>query len=155
MRILFALAFLTILWAGQNPGKSNEPKTKDFVRDFYAAYKAKNADKMAKFYTADATFLDPSFELNLKGADQIRDLLTKALAKYETLDWEITHTISAGDDLVVEGVMVGKLPQKTVRVPFVSIFHLQNGKIAAQRDMFDMLHYFTQLGARMIRKEED
>jgi ketosteroid isomerase-like protein len=149
------LVLLSFAAATPLAAKSNAPEKIAFVRDYYAAYKAKDAERMAKFYAADATLVDPSFELNLKGANQIRDLLTKALAKYETLDWEIAHTISAGDDLVVEGVMVGKLPQKTLRVPFVSIFHFQNGKIAAQRDMFDMLHYFTQLGARMIRKEED
>ena len=138
----------------QARAKSNTPIPKDFVRDFYAAYKAKDAARMAQFYAADATFVDPSFELNLKGPDQIRELLTKALAKYETLDWDITHTISAGNDLVVEGTMIGKLPQKTVRVPFVSIFHFKDRKISAQRDMFDVLHFFTQLGARMINREE-
>jgi uncharacterized protein (TIGR02246 family) len=146
--------FFFILCIAQAHAKANAPETKVFVRDFYAAYKAKDAAKMAEFYTNDATFVDPSFELNLKGADQIRDLLTKALAKYETLDFEITHTISAGDDLIVEGLMVGKLPKKTVRVPFVSIFHFNRGKIAAQRDMFDVLHYMLQLGARMINREE-
>jgi ketosteroid isomerase-like protein len=154
MKTLFALFSLIVLSGSAVQG---ETKTKDrsaFVRDFYATYKAKDAEGMAKFYSADATFVDPSFELNLKGPDQIRDLLAKALAKYQTLDWEITHTISAGDDLVVEGVMIGKLPQKTVRVPFVSIFHFEKGKISAQRDMFDMLHFFTQLGARMINREE-
>ena len=154
MKTIIALLLSSVpLW--QTLAASNAPEKSGFVRDFYGAYKAKDAEKMAKFYTVDATFVDPSFELDLKGVEQIHDLLGKALAKYETLDWEITNTISAGDDLVIEGVMVGKLPQKIVRVPFVSIFHFQNGKIAAQRDMFDMLHYFTQLGARMIRKEED
>lgn len=154
MRTLFALCFLIIFGSGQIHAKSNAPVPKDFVRDFYAAYKAKDAARMAQFYAADATFVDPSFELNLKGTDQIRELLTKALAKYETLDWEITHTISAGNDLIVEGTMIGKLPQKTVRVPFVSIFHFKDRKISAQRDMFDVLHFFTQLGARMINREE-
>ncbi len=42
--------------------------------------------------------------------------------------------------------MVGQLNTKTVRVPFVSIFHFKNGKIAAQRDMFDVLHFLVQLG---------
>ena len=147
--LLVLLAFMS-----QVRAESNAPKTKDFVRDFYAAYKAKDAARMAQFYAADATFVDPSFELNLKGPDQIRELLTKALAKYETLDWDITHTISAGNDLVVEGTMIGKLPQKTVRVPFVSIFHFKDRKISAQRDMFDVLHFFTQLGGRMINREE-
>ena len=110
---------------------------------------------MAEFYATDATFVDPSFELNLKGRDQIRETLTKVLVKYQTLDWEISHTIDARDDLIVEGTMIGKLPQKTVRVPFVSIFHFKDGKISSQRDMFDVLHYFTQLGARMFKQEED
>jgi uncharacterized protein (TIGR02246 family) len=154
MKTIFAISFFIILSASQIRAESNAPKMSSFVRDFYAAYKAKDAEKMAKFYTADATFVDPSFELNLKGPDQIRDLLTKALAKYQTLDWEITHTISAGEDLIVEGTMVGKLPQKTVRVPFVSVFHFKEGKISAQRDMFDVLHFMLQLGARMINREE-
>ena len=134
--------------------KSKAPDHTTFVRDFYAAYTAKDADKMAQFYAADATFVDPSFELNLKGPDQIRDLLKKALAKYETLEFQIAHTISAGDELVVEGTMIGKLPKNVVRVPFVSIFQFKNEKISAQRDMFDVLHFFTQLGARMINREE-
>ena len=154
MKTIFAVSFLIILPAWQLQAKSDAPERSAFVRDFYAAYKARDAARMAQFYTADATFVDPSFELNLKGPDQIRELLTKALAKYETLDWEITHTISAEDDLIVEGTMIGKLPKNTVRVPFVSIFHFKKGKIAAQRDMFDMLHFFTQLGARMIHREE-
>jgi limonene-1,2-epoxide hydrolase len=83
------------------------------------------------------------------------ELLTKALAKYKTLDWEISNTIKAGDDLIVEGTMIGKLPQKTVRVPFVSIFHFKDSKISTQRDMFDVLHFFLQLGARMINREEE
>jgi limonene-1,2-epoxide hydrolase len=142
--IIAVLLFLVA--AGQMRAEANAPETKTFVRDFYAAYKAKDASRMAQFYNADATFLDPTFELNLKGPDQIRDLLSKALAKYESLDWEIAHTTTAGDDLIVEGKMIGKLGTKTVHVPFVSVFHFANGKIAAQRDMFDVLHFLVQLG---------
>lgn len=127
--------------------RANPADTGAFVRDFYAAYKAKDAARMAQFYTPDATFVDPSFELNLKGPDQIRELLTRVLAKYESLDWEIAHTAPAGDDLIVEGSMIGKLSGKTVRVPFVSIFHFRGDKISAQRDMFDVVHFLVQLGA--------
>lgn len=59
---------------------------------------------MAQFYNADATSVDPTFELNLKGPNQIRDLLSKALAKYGTLDFDIAHNTSAGEDLIVEEV---------------------------------------------------
>lgn len=156
MKTTFAfLALFVLVAASPIQAKSNAPDTAAFVRDFYAAYGAKDAAKMAEFYSVDATFVDPSFELDLKGRDAIRELLTKALAKYKTLDWEISNTIKAGDDLVVEGTMIGQLPQKTVRVPFVSIFHFKDRKISAQRDMFDVLHFFSQLGARMINREEE
>lgn len=142
--VTLVLLALLVCEVDATPNKAN---TDSFVRDFYAAYSAKDAEKMSQFYTADATFVDPSFELNLKGPDEIRALLSKALAKYESLDWEISHTTPAGDDLVVEGKMIGKLGAKTVRVPFVSVFHFKDGKIAEQRDMFDVTHFLVQLGA--------
>jgi limonene-1,2-epoxide hydrolase len=154
MKAMFVLVAAIVLSVLPLYAKPKSGDRASFVRDFYAAYAAKDADKMAQFYTADATFVDPSFELNLKGPDQIRDLLKKALAKYQTLEFQITHTIPAGDELVVEGTMIGKLPKNTVRVPFVSIFQFKDGQISAQRDMFDVLHFFTQLGARMINREE-
>jgi limonene-1,2-epoxide hydrolase len=154
MKTLFALFGLIVLSISTVHGETKAKDRSAFVRDFYAAYTAKDAEKMAQFYATNATLIDPSFELNLKGPDQIRDLLKKALVKYETLEFQITHTISAGDELVVEGTMTGKLPKNTVRVPFVSIFQFKDEKIAAQRDMFDVLHFFTQLGARMINREE-
>jgi len=117
-----------------------------FVRDFYASYNAKGAPQMVEFYTADATLTDPTFGLDLKGREQIGKLLVAVLAKYESLEHEVTHTILAGDDLVVEGTMVGRMAGKTVRVRFASIFHFTGGKISAQRDMFDVLHFYTQLG---------
>ena len=155
MKTMPGLVAAIVLCAHSVHAKTKAVDRTPFVRDFYAAYTAKDADKMAQFYAADATFIDPSFELNLKGPDQIRDLLRKALGKYETLEMQISHTISAGDELVVEGIMIGKLPQNTVRVPFVSIFQFKGEKIWAQRDMFDVLHFFTQLGARMSKPEED
>jgi limonene-1,2-epoxide hydrolase len=154
MRKKSLLLTAIVLTASSVYAKEKTNGRTSFVHDFYAAYSAKDADKLATFYTADATFVDPSFELNLKGRDQIRELLKKALAKYETLEFQITHTIGAGDELVVEGTMVGKLPKDMVHVPFVSVFQFKGEKIAAQRDMFDVLHFFTQLGARMINREE-
>lgn len=117
-----------------------------FTHDFYSAYNATGAPKLADFYTADASFTDPTFGLDLHGRDQIGGLLVKALAKYESLEHEVLHKTIAGDDLIVEGMMVGKLSGKALHVRFVSVFHFKDGKIAEQRDMFDLLHFFEQLG---------
>lgn len=139
--LLFGLAA-----SGRARAEPTTVKAEAFVRDFYAAYSAKGTSRIGDFYAVDATFTDPSFDLDLKGRDQIRDLLGKVLVKYESLDWEIAHTLVAGDDLTVEGTMVGKLHGQMVRVPFVSVFHFKDGKISTQRDLFDVLHFYAQLG---------
>ena len=117
-----------------------------FVRDFYAVYNAAGVPRMMEFYALDATLTDPTFDLDLRNRDQISNLLTKGLAKYVSLELKVANTLIAGDDLIVEGTMVGKLMGKTVRVRFASIFHFTDGKISAQRDMFDVLHFYAQLG---------
>lgn len=146
IRILLSVTLLIAISLSAGAKTTNQVADA-FVRDFYAAYKAKDAVRLAQFYTADATFVDPSFELDLKGPDQIRDLFTKVFPKYESLDFQIAHTTSTGEDLIVEGSMIGKIGEKTVRVPFVSIFHFKDNKIAAQRDLFDVTHFLVQLGA--------
>lgn len=117
-----------------------------FVRDFYAVYNAPGVPRMMEFYTVDATLTDPTFGLDLHNRDEISRLLTMGLAKYESLELKPDYTLIAGDELVVEGTMIGKLMGKTVQVRFASIFHFTGGKISAQRDMFDVLHFYAQLG---------
>ena len=136
-----ALAAVTGLRA-----QSGAPDPKAFLRDFYACYNAQGAAKLADFYTEDATFYDPSFELDLHGRAEIGALFVRVLAKDESLTHEVVRSTALGDDLVVEAVMTGVLHGKTVRVPCVSIFHFTNGRISRQRDMFDTLHFMVQLG---------
>ena len=132
--------------AGPGRGDGGAPETAVFLHDYYAAYSARDAAGLAAFYAPEATFDDPSFELALRGPEQIRKLLEIALAKYEALEFEVAHTLSSGRELAVEGTMVGHLRGKVARVRFVSVFEFADGKIAAQRDMFDVLHFYTQLG---------
>jgi ketosteroid isomerase-like protein len=135
------------LTAAENASAGLTPVQADtFVHDFYAVYNAQGVSRLMEFYTADATLTDPTFDLDLHNREEISKLLTMVLGKYESLELQPTHTLIAGDDLVVEGTMIGKLMGKTVHVRFASVFHFTNGKISAQRDMFDVLHFYAQLG---------
>jgi len=141
------LAFLVLMALVSPVGAALTPARADsFLRDFYAVYNATGAAKLADFYAADATLADPSFDLDLHGSAEIGGLLVKVLAKYTALHHEVLHRTIAGDDLIVEGMMIGELMGKTVRVRFVSVFHFRDGKIAEQRDLFDVLHFYEQLG---------
>jgi ketosteroid isomerase-like protein len=116
------------------------------IKKFYAFYNAQGAASLKDFYTENATFTDPSFGLDLKGSQQIGQLFGAVLGKYETLEHEIQHTVQSGDELVVEGMMVATLHGKPLRVRYVSVFRFEGDKIASQRDLYDLLHYYEQLG---------
>ena len=69
------------------------------------AYNATGAAKLGDFYTADATFTDPTFGLDLHGRDQIGGLLVKVLAEIRVSSSTRCCTGPiAGDDLIVEGI---------------------------------------------------
>jgi steroid delta-isomerase-like uncharacterized protein len=138
-------ASLAILAAGANPLAASAPEA-GFVHDYYDAFAARDAARLAAFYAPGATFDDPSFGLALRGADQIRGLLVAALAKYESLDWSIEHVTRVEATTVVEGIMTGKVAGRTVHIHFVSVFTFADGRIAAQRDLYDVLHFYAQLG---------
>ena len=72
--VTLVLLALLVCEVDATPNKAN---TDSFLRDFYAAYSAKDATRMSQFYATDATFVDPSFELNFKGPDEIRALLRR------------------------------------------------------------------------------
>jgi ketosteroid isomerase-like protein len=147
MRVLFVSgAALLALSLGVDSSRPKAGPPENFLHDYYSAYNAQGAARLGDFYAPEATFTDPSFGLNLHGRQQISDLLVRALAKYERLEHEVKHTVTSGEELVVEGEMVAMLNGKPLRVSYVSVFTFANGKIVAQRDLYDLIHYFEQLG---------
>ena len=140
------IALIAVVGSAFSPLVHAASSTDGFLRDFFAAYESRDVARFSEFYANDATFVDPSFELNFSGREQIREMFAKIFPKYQSLDFQIAHTTTAGEDVVVEGTLVGETGGKTVRVPFVSVFHLQGKLIAAQRDMFDVAHFLAQVG---------
>lgn len=149
MRFLLPiLLFTSVAVHAQSDTGSGTPHTvpKDFLRDYYAVYNATGASRLGNFYADHATFVDPSFGLNLRGREEIGTLLVRALAKYERMEHEVLHTVTSGNELVVDGRLVATLNGKSLRVAYVSFFRFENGKIVSQRDLYDLIHYFEQLG---------
>ena len=76
--ILCGLLVVVVSFTSQIRAQTNASETSARAV-LYPAYRAKDVARMAQFCAADATFVGIPFELNLKGPDQIRELLTKAL----------------------------------------------------------------------------
>lgn len=111
-----------------------------FLREYYALYNPKGADKLADFYDPAATLVDPSFGLDLKGREQIGRLLVSALAKYDSVEFDILDAVASGDQLAVRGLMRATMKGRPLRVHFVSMFRFANRRIVAQHDLYDVRH---------------
>jgi ketosteroid isomerase-like protein len=139
------VSFITLL--GLATTTFAQADARGFVDRFYAAYASRDATKLIEFYADDAEFIDPTFDLNLKGRAQIQALFTAALAKYETLAWTVQDLIVSGDRLVVVGEMQSRLFAKNAGMKFISVLTVRDGKITRQQDMFDLIDFYVQLGA--------
>ena len=117
-----------------------------FLREYYDVYNPKGSTKLADFYDPSATLTDPSFGLELKGRDQIGQLLVSAVAKYESLEFDILDAFASGDQLAVRGLMRATMKGRTLRVHYVSMFRFANRRIVAQHDLYDVRHLLEQLG---------
>lgn len=117
-----------------------------FLREYYALYNPKGSSKLADFYDTGATLIDPSFGLELKGRDQIGRLLVSALAKYDSLEFDILDAVASGDQLVVRGLMRATMKGRPLRVHYFSMFRFANRRIVEQHDLYDVHHLLEQLG---------
>jgi steroid delta-isomerase-like uncharacterized protein len=134
-------------------------KARDVVEASYRALNAGDLDGVMRDVddTAIAWFSGQSAEL--RGKDQIRELIQGGLNAFPGYQMKITNIVESGDWVVVEsrftgthaGPLVipgGSIPAtgKTVEAPTVDVFEVRGGKIVTRRGYFDNLDVMTQLG---------
>lgn len=115
------------------------------VRDFCAAFRRRNIDEILGFFTADAIYhnipIDP-----VKGTDAIRAVLEQFVGPAESAEFEILHLAAAGNVVHTERVDRFRILGRDVALPVAGVFEIQDGKIAAWRDYFDMQQFMRQSG---------
>jgi steroid delta-isomerase-like uncharacterized protein len=125
---------------------------------YFSAVGQGNVDAALATFASDAEFRGPMGRLPVP--DGIRAYLEGYVSSFPGSRFEVMHAVEAGDDVVLEGDWVGThsgplpLPDgnmipptgKDVRVPFVTVFHVERDKITAHRGYWDMAGFMGQLG---------
>lgn len=142
----------------QQPGQTASPD--DFATDFLKAFSSTDVDRILTFFTDDAYYEDvPSVEngwdVPLRGHEMIRESLVDTFQALPDLAFELVSASSAGNRMVIEWIMTGThegdfpgLPAtgRTISIRGVSLIELEGGKIAWDRDYYDVYLLLTQLG---------
>lgn len=107
------------------------------IRDFAAAWSRLDAGELASYFTEDAVYHNIPMEV-IVGRENIRGFLTEFLRDTSGITFEIRHQISSGNLVFNERVDHSIWGGKKVALPVAGVFELENGKIKAWRDYFDM-----------------
>ena len=79
------------------------------------------------------------------GREAILGLLNMFLTPAEGVEFRIRNIVANGNVVLTERVDVFRLPNTTIELPVMGTFEVQDGKIAAWRDYFDLNTYMSQL----------
>lgn len=115
------------------PDESNE----ETVRRFCEAFSRRDIDELVGFFTPNAVYhnipLPPS-----TGIDAIRSSLMAFVPGSPAIEFELVHMASAGPVVFTERIDRMTFTGKPVQLPVVGVFEVEDGKIRAWRDYFDM-----------------
>lgn len=121
------------------------PDAKQIVRDFCAAWEARDQQRILDAFTDDAVYHNMPMP-PATGKDAIKGLLAVILTPAQSVKFDIKHIVSDGDVVLTERVDTFQMGEKTVALEVMGTFEIRDGKIAAWRDYFDMASWTRQAG---------
>jgi limonene-1,2-epoxide hydrolase len=80
------------------------------------------------------------------GKAAVRKFVEPFLKNAQSATFDIKHTTSAGNVVMNERVDTFVMGPKKIELPVAGVFEINNGKIAAWRDYFDLASFTKQMG---------
>jgi limonene-1,2-epoxide hydrolase len=110
----------------------------ELVTEFCRRWASPDPEELASYFAEDAVYhnipMDP-----VRGRDAIREFIAGFVAAFDGIDFNVHRQI--GDGGLVMNERTDLLRRKDggeIPLPVMGVFEVQNGKIAAWRDYFDM-----------------
>ena len=110
----------------------------ELVTEFCKRWASPDPDEIAAYFTEDAVYhnipMDP-----VEGREAIKEFIAGFLAAFEGIDFKVHRQISDGDLVMNERTDVMRRKDgDAIPLPVMGVFEVQNDRIAAWRDYFDM-----------------
>jgi limonene-1,2-epoxide hydrolase len=118
----------------------------EVVRKFCAAWSdGLGAGELAAFFTDDAVYHNIPLA-PVSGREDIATTIASFTGGVEGIEFRVLNIVADGPIVMTERVDVFKLPDKSIELPVMGTFEVNDGKIAAWRDYFDMNQFTSQMG---------
>ncbi len=117
----------------------------DTVREFLAAFNAKDIDGIMGFFAADGVYHNMQSP-PIEGVDAIRQVIDGYTSPATAIDWQLLAISESEDGTVLTDRLVRfDFGGNWVELPVMGSFDVADGKIAVWRDYFDQAQFQNQM----------
>ncbi|MBW2623657.1 MAG: nuclear transport factor 2 family protein [Deltaproteobacteria bacterium] len=110
------------------------------IKEFIEAWSRLDAEELLTYFTEDAIYHNMPAQ-PVSGKETIGNFIRGFISGWTSTQWDILHIVSKEDVVVAERVDRTKAGDKSIDLPCVGVFEMENGKIKVWRDYFDMGTY--------------
>jgi len=114
------------------------------VNEFCNAWPRKNIEELLAFFSDDAVYHNIPME-PARGKAAIKAVINSFLPMSKSIEFKILHTAATGNVVMNERIDIFDTGSKKISLPVAGVFEVNNGKITAWRDYFDMQMYTKQM----------
>lgn len=115
----------------------------DLVTAFCHAWSNRDVDEILGYFTEDAVYHNMPMP-PMQGKQAIKTILQQIVSPTSWIEWETLNIAEAGNVVFTERVDRFEMAGKKVELPVAGVFEIENGKIKAWRDYFDMAAWTRQ-----------
>ncbi len=115
----------------------------DLVSAFCKAWSNHDVDEVLGYFTEDAVYHNMPMP-PMQGKPAIKTILQQIVSPTSWIGWETLNIAEAGSIVFTERVDRFEMGGKKVELPVAGVFEIENGKIKAWRDYFDMAAWTRQ-----------
>jgi limonene-1,2-epoxide hydrolase len=119
----------------------------DLIRRFCEAFDRRDTEAILDFLAEDAVYHNMPMA-PVRGRAGIKTVLNMFLTPAQEVEFVILNIATAGNVVLTERVDRFVLGDRTVELPVAGVFEVDDGKIAAWRDYFDMDTWTKQTTGR-------
>lgn len=118
----------------------------EIINEFVRSWADKDVDKILDYFTEDAVYTNIPIDPPNHGKAAIRAVIEQFMGMAEAMEFIVHHQGETPEGVVMnERTDRFLISGKWSDLPVMGIFELENGKIKAWRDYFDMTQFSSQM----------
>ena len=115
-------------------------KNEQVIRSFVEAWSRLDPEELAAYFTDDGIYHNMPIA-PIVGRPKVEEFIRGFSAAWTETTWDLLNIASSGDLVFAERVDRTQSGDKSVDLPCVGVFELEDGKIKVWRDYFDFATY--------------